>query len=102
MPKNSFPGFHLPAEELSAFSVVEDIFILSTKQNKLVTFYCKETVDFLQWLEVHHVRDVKQNDGAAVRKEVREVMSKTPLKQPKPLKRLNSQSVSFLPGEAKN
>ncbi|HTM66980.1 MAG TPA: hypothetical protein VL093_11705 [Flavipsychrobacter sp.] len=68
MNKNTFPGFHLPVQELSAFSVVEDIFILSTKQNKLVTFYCKEAVSFQQWLEQNHVRDVKRDTDTAGKK----------------------------------
>jgi hypothetical protein len=75
MTKNTFPGFHLPAQELSAFSVVEDIFILSTKQDKLVTFYCKEAAEFQLWLEANHVRDVKRNTGPLSDRKKSELMS---------------------------
>jgi hypothetical protein len=76
MNKNTFPGFHLPAQDLSAFSVVEDIFILSTKQDKLVTFYCKDATDFKRWLEANRIRDVKRSIGTVVEKKVSEVMDK--------------------------
>jgi hypothetical protein len=77
MTRKNFPGFHLPAQDLSAFSVVEDIFILSTKQDKLVTFYCKEATEFKQWLEANHIRDVKSSIGTVAEKKVGEVMDKS-------------------------
>jgi len=56
----TFPGFLFQADDLSAFSRTEGIFILTTKNKNLVRFYTHHADLFETWLELNGVRNVKK------------------------------------------
>jgi hypothetical protein len=95
MTEKTFPGFCLPAEELSAFSFIDDVFVLSTKHDKLVTYSCRETVDFLQWLETNKIRNVKDSICLTAVNEVRKTVNKSAMKRLEALTQLRKMSMPF-------
>ncbi|MCD6062579.1 MAG: Uncharacterized protein K0R82_490 [Flavipsychrobacter sp.] len=51
-------NFPYPAEELSAFILSIDTFIISLKSGQVVKHATKDIESFYQWLVVNNVRDI--------------------------------------------
>ena len=60
MPSNLYPGFNVPADRLSAFSFAIDTFIISLKDQTIVTHTCTDHAHFRQWLENMGIRNVQE------------------------------------------
>lgn len=52
------PEFPYPPDEISAFGVTMDVFILSLKNGELVHHTPEDEQEFHQWLTAHEVREV--------------------------------------------
>jgi len=60
MPSNNYPGFEVPASELSAFSSALDTFVISCKDQSLVTHVTTKPDEFREWLGRNGVRNVQE------------------------------------------
>ncbi|MEC3880282.1 hypothetical protein [Parapedobacter sp. 10938] len=63
---NTYPGFKHAADELSAFSVSIDTFVISLKNRKLINFTPENTVAFYDWLIANNIRDIRKNETKEV------------------------------------
>ena len=54
-----FPGFKHCAEELSAFHLSLNSFVMSLKTGEIIRFVPEDTASFLQWLLDNHVKDIR-------------------------------------------
>lgn len=56
---STYPDFIYPAENISAFHLSLNSFVLSLKNGEIVRFAPKDTEAFLLWLKSHHVKDIR-------------------------------------------
>lgn len=55
----TFPNFAYPAQDISAFHLSLNSFVLSLKTGELVRFAPKDTDAFLLWLKNNRIKDVR-------------------------------------------
>lgn len=54
-----FPGFNHSPNELSAFHLSLNSFVLSLKNGKLIRFAPEDTEAFLHWLKKNRIKDIR-------------------------------------------
>lgn len=62
---NTFPGFPYQAEDLSAYALCLDIFVISLHSREVIRFSTPDTEAFHNWLRFHKVRDVATGPQSA-------------------------------------
>lgn len=56
--ENNFPDFKFQSDELSAFILSMNIFIIGLKNGRTITYEPNDKDQFKAWLISHHVRDI--------------------------------------------
>ena len=59
-----YPGLDYPANELSAYILVMNVYIISRRNGKLIRFTPADPGTFKNWLHAHGVRPVMKNNAA--------------------------------------
>jgi len=60
MEKPNYPGFPYTANQLSAYLLSMDTFIISLSTNQVVTFVPQDSRSFKEWLQKNRIRNIAE------------------------------------------
>ena len=66
MSNQTFPGFEYSAEDLSAYLLCMDVFIISLMSTQIIHFTTPDVAAFREWLDRNGVRDITHEAGSLV------------------------------------